>query len=80
MIRLDDAACRHLDPALFHPAPHDNRTLKAAREVCVGCPIRLDCLALALTIPDVKASGADSPNPNVPTTAPTNLHNFVPAA
>ena len=54
MIRLDDAACRHLDPALFHPAPHDNRTLKAARDVCAGCPIRLDCLALALTIPDAQ--------------------------
>jgi WhiB family redox-sensing transcriptional regulator len=51
MKRLDAAACLHADPGLFHPAPRDHRSIAAARHICARCPVRLDCLALALTIP-----------------------------
>jgi WhiB family redox-sensing transcriptional regulator len=54
MISLDTAACRNADPELFHPAPMDHQTINAARKVGARCPIRLDCLALALTKPDAQ--------------------------
>lgn len=54
MISLDTAACRNADPELFHPAAKDHQAINAARKVCARCPIRLDCLALALTNPDVQ--------------------------
>ena len=54
MIRLDAAACRRCDPDLFHPYPKDLRAIDAARAICAGCEIRLDCLALALDTPDAQ--------------------------
>ena len=53
MISLDNAACRRSDPDLFFPAPKDDRSAQAAKRVCARCPLRLDCLALALEMPDV---------------------------
>ena len=43
MIRLDAAACHSLDPALFHPAPHDDRTIRRGPEGLRGLrdPARL---------------------------------------
>jgi WhiB family redox-sensing transcriptional regulator len=52
MIRLDTGACRDSDLDLFHPASHNHEAIDAARAICGRCPIRLDCLALALTNPD----------------------------
>jgi WhiB family redox-sensing transcriptional regulator len=52
MISLD-AACRN-DLELFSPAPSDQRDINAARAVCAQCPIRLDCLAVALATPDAQ--------------------------
>lgn len=55
MISLDAAAaCRNADPELFSPAPTDQRAINAARAVCAHCPIRLDCLAVALATPDAQ--------------------------
>ncbi len=54
MIRLDAAACRNAEPELFHPASKDHHAINAARALCARCPIRLDCLALALTNPDAQ--------------------------
>jgi WhiB family redox-sensing transcriptional regulator len=48
MIRLDHAACRNSDPEMFNPSPHDLRGIEAARKMCGRCPIRQDCLELAL--------------------------------
>ena len=43
------AACRHTDPALFFPERGTpvHRTIAAARRVCAGCPVQLDCRAYA---------------------------------
>jgi len=54
MIRLSDAACRGCDPGLFEPAPKDQQAINAARQICARCPIRLDCLAVALATPDTQ--------------------------
>jgi WhiB family transcriptional regulator, redox-sensing transcriptional regulator len=51
MIRADSAACRNADPRVFNPAPDDAGGIEAARRMCARCPIRLDCLAVALAIP-----------------------------
>jgi WhiB family transcriptional regulator, redox-sensing transcriptional regulator len=51
VIRIDIAACRGLDPGLFDPDPMDHSSVAAARQVCAGCPVRIDCLALALATP-----------------------------
>jgi WhiB family redox-sensing transcriptional regulator len=51
MISLNAAACRNADPELFNPAPTDQRAITAARALCARCPIRIDCLAVALATP-----------------------------
>lgn len=42
------ANCAGVDPALFYPEVADRPTAAAARAVCAGCPVRLECLAYAL--------------------------------
>ncbi len=54
MISFDAAACRDSDPALFLPAQNDRHAINAARKICAHCPIRIDCLALALTNSDAE--------------------------
>ena len=51
MISLDAAACRRFDPEMFHPFPKDQRAIDAARRICAGCEVRLDCLAVVLATP-----------------------------
>lgn len=36
----DDAACRGLDPDVFH----DDRSEMRAKAICSECPVRLECL------------------------------------
>ena len=43
-----DAACRGLDPDLFHPARGDRRAVIRALAVCAGCPVAAECLDYAL--------------------------------
>ncbi len=42
----DEAACRGVDPALFHPARGDST--REAKAVCERCPISEQCLEYAL--------------------------------
>lgn len=46
------AACRGVDPDLFHPVRNASEPLRpvelAAKRVCAGCPVRSDCLDFAL--------------------------------
>ena len=41
------AACRGLDPELFHP--ERGEVTDQAKHVCFGCPVRDECLTYALT-------------------------------
>jgi hypothetical protein len=48
---LTEAACRVVDPETFFPTAelgpmHDAQTA-AAKHVCAGCPVRVQCLAWA---------------------------------
>ncbi|MCA1571972.1 MAG: WhiB family transcriptional regulator [Chloroflexi bacterium] len=45
---MDRGACRGLDPAYFHPEKGDSRSVRAAKAVCAGCPVREECLEFAL--------------------------------
>ncbi|MFE2479731.1 WhiB family transcriptional regulator [Streptomyces sp. NPDC001194] len=48
---LSAPACRNADPALFFPAygvPLSDLQIRAAKELCAGCPVREECLAIAV--------------------------------
>ncbi|MFF4099132.1 WhiB family transcriptional regulator [Streptomyces sp. NPDC001903] len=48
---LSAPACRNADPALFFPAygvPLSEIQIRAAKELCAGCPVREECLAIAV--------------------------------
>lgn len=48
---LSAPACRDADPALFFPAygvPLSHAQITAAKELCAGCPVREECLAMAV--------------------------------
>lgn len=51
----DDAACVGKDPDAWFPDPSDIRGTENAISVCNGCPVRSQCLELALT---AEADGA----------------------
>lgn len=40
------AACRDADPALFFPERGESS--REAKQVCLSCPVRLECLEYAL--------------------------------
>lgn len=42
------AACNGEDPEKFFPDPSDVKGTTNALQVCVGCPVREQCLELAL--------------------------------
>ncbi len=48
----EQAACRETDPELFFPVaesgPVREAQVRAAKQVCAGCPVRAECLAAAL--------------------------------
>lgn len=44
-----DAACAQSDPEPFHPTRRTQKHLiRAAKQLCAGCPVNGDCLADAL--------------------------------
>jgi WhiB family redox-sensing transcriptional regulator len=47
---LDQGACRNVDPLVFDPVPGDEMGEARAKRYCRQCPVRLDCLALALSL------------------------------
>lgn len=44
----DEANCQGIDPDVFFPDSPSDRGL-AAKAICRSCPVRADCLELALT-------------------------------
>jgi WhiB family transcriptional regulator, redox-sensing transcriptional regulator len=44
----DDAACKGIDPDLFHPERGDMAAIAAAKAVCAGCEVRVACLEYAI--------------------------------
>lgn len=50
----DDAPCREIGPEIFHPkgrGPDLTAAVRTAKAVCRGqCPVREQCLALALEL------------------------------
>lgn len=40
------AACTQADPAVFYPG--QGQRSRAAKRICLACPVRLDCLTWAL--------------------------------
>jgi WhiB family redox-sensing transcriptional regulator len=46
-----DAECAEVDPEIFYPLDLDptGPAVAIAREVCAGCPVRLDCLLDVMT-------------------------------
>lgn len=39
------AACTEIGPEPFYPDPHQPGEIEAAKRVCRGCPVRVQCLA-----------------------------------
>jgi WhiB family redox-sensing transcriptional regulator len=53
----DRAACLNADPELFftiegEPRAEKDARTKKAKQVCMGCPVRTDCLSWALGTPE----------------------------
>lgn len=45
------AACKDLDPDLFHPiGPSAAQGIEAARRICRACPVSRQCLNLAIEL------------------------------
>jgi WhiB family redox-sensing transcriptional regulator len=43
-----DAACNGLDPDMFFP--QKGETSRPAKQVCLGCPVREECLSMAVEL------------------------------
>lgn len=48
MSTFEDANCAGKDTETFFPSEHDQAGMKAARAICSGCPLGLECLEFAL--------------------------------
>lgn len=42
------AACKGLDPGIFHPDEEDVASVEAAVAICRGCPVRQSCFEYAI--------------------------------
>ena len=45
---MQHAACRGMDPNMFHPEKGESLVYAKARAVCMGCPVRIDCAEYAI--------------------------------
>lgn len=43
----EDATCAGMPVDVFFPDPGDTRAERKAKEICTGCPVRMDCLEWA---------------------------------
>ena len=48
----DEAACRGMDPDIFHPGPGENEKLEEAKLVCATCPVTVECAEFAIQVED----------------------------
>ena len=48
---MGDAACAGQDSKLWFPRRGDWRTGNKAKAICAACPVREDCLAMAMAEP-----------------------------
>lgn len=55
---LDDGLCQQTDPDAFFP--EKGGSARAAKRVCMACPVRTDCLDYALTRSDPGIWGGKS--------------------
>lgn len=46
----DQARCRGVDPAVFHPPEDDDAQAEIAKAICHACPVREVCLEHALVV------------------------------
>lgn len=46
--RASEGACRGMDTNLFFPSSGGNQSCVAAKQVCAGCGVRVECLEFAL--------------------------------
>lgn len=49
---MADALCAQTDPEAFHPEKGQVQDTRAARAVCLNCPVREQCLEFALASGD----------------------------
>lgn len=56
---MERAACRGMDPEMWFPDAGQQHTTRsqAARAVCARCPVRRECLAVALAVPGYRDHG-----------------------
>ena len=54
---LDQAACRGLNPDLWFPARETPQDYAPAKRVCAACPVRVECLEYALSVPMLLREG-----------------------
>lgn len=45
---LDQRACADVPTNLFFPAKGDNSSVKAAKAICASCPVKAECLQMAM--------------------------------
>ena len=44
----NEAACKGMDPDIFHPEAHDTKAVFTILDICRACPVRVDCLKHAI--------------------------------
>lgn len=54
---MTGAVCATIDPDLYFPNREDGitREVKIARKACIGCPVRLNCLLVAVEGPRIES-------------------------
>jgi WhiB family redox-sensing transcriptional regulator len=52
-IPMELAACRDVDAFVLDPEPGNDEAESAARRICSGCEVRMECLSVALKSPGV---------------------------
>lgn len=48
----NDAACRGMDPDIFHPGRGEHEKLEEAKQVCATCSVTVECAEFAIQVED----------------------------